>query len=57
MGYIGLLESLIGMVGRMVALINKLKDEARAAGVTDEQLLAMDVRLTAAIAGREADQG
>ena len=57
MGYIGLLEYLIGLVGSMVALIGKLKAEAKTAGATDLQLDALDVRLTAAIAAREADQG
>jgi len=57
MGYIGLLEYLIGLVGSMVALIGKLKAEAKAAGATDAELDALDVRLTAAIAARDADQG
>ena len=57
MGYISLAEYLIGLVGSMVTLIGKIKAEAKSAGATDAELDALDVRLTAAIAARDADQG
>jgi len=57
MGYISLAEYLIGLVGSMVTLIGKLKAEAKTAGATDAELDALDVRLTAAIAARQAEQG
>jgi len=57
MGYLTTAEFLIALVGQIVRLIGTLKGQARAAGATDAELDAIDVRLTAAIAAREADQG
>ena len=57
MEYITMAEYLISLVGTIVGLIAKLKGQAKAAGATDAELDAIDVRLTAAIAAREADQG
>jgi hypothetical protein len=57
MGYISFAEYLIALVGSIVTLIGKLKAEAKSAGATDAELDALDVKLTVAIAAREADQG
>jgi hypothetical protein len=57
MQYLTMAEYLISLVGTIVGLIAKLKGQAAAAGATDAELDALDVRLTAAIAAREADQG
>jgi hypothetical protein len=57
MEYITMAEYLIALVGTIVRLIDKLKGQAKSAGATDAELDALDVKLTVAIAAREADQG
>jgi hypothetical protein len=54
---LALINSLLTVVGTAVAVIADLKAHAKAAGATDEQLAELDVRLTAALAVRRAEQG
>jgi hypothetical protein len=56
-GYLEVAKGLIGLVGDISAQIAKLKLSAAAAGASDEELATLDVKLTAAIAAREAEQG
>ena len=54
---LAIINALIGTVGNLTTEIVVLKQLAKQAGATDEQLDALDVRLTAALAARKAEQG
>jgi hypothetical protein len=47
---------LAGMVGQLVTQIVQIRSLAQQAGATDAQLDALEVRLSAAIAARQAEQ-
>jgi len=49
-------SALVSVIGSATNEIAKLKVLAAGAGATDEQLADLDVRLTAAIAARQAEQ-
>ena len=51
-----LAEGLVTLVGNLTAQIIKIKALAAKAGATDEQLSALDVRLSAAIAARQSEE-
>jgi hypothetical protein len=53
---IAVINGLIAAAGNIAVTIAKLKAVAAENGATDEQLADLDVRLTAALAAREAEQ-
>ena len=53
---LNLTHGLIGLAGGLAVQIALLKGLAKQAGATNEQLAALDVRLTAALAALQAEQ-
>lgn len=51
-----LANGLISIAGNLAEQIARVKAAAKKAGATDEQLAELDLKLSAAIAAREAEQ-